>query len=147
MPTDDERREVARRLRACESHIDAAGWFWLNDELCGAHVVASSEERLRRGTSHLADLIDPPYPDAMASYKGWRAEVYDPDGALVSPSNLAVDLVRAHADGKAPSEPEVRCVAEVKVDGERLERLAHDAAVEVTGIDRDAPREERRHDG
>lgn len=37
-----------------------------------------------------------------------------------------------------PSEPEVRCVAEVKVDGERLERLAHDAAAELTGIDRDA---------
>ena len=29
-------------------------------------------------------------------------------------------------------------MAEVKVDGERLEKLAHDAAVELTGIDRDA---------
>ena len=37
-----------------------------------------------------------------------------------------------------PSEPKVRCVAEVKVDGERLEKLAHDAVVELTGIDRDA---------
>lgn len=36
------------------------------------------------------------------------------------------------------SEPEVRCVAEAKIDGERLERLVHDAAVELTGIDRDA---------
>ena len=39
---------------------------------------------------------------------------------------------------KQPSEPKVKCVAEVKVDGERLEKLAHDAAVELTGIDRDA---------
>ena len=39
---------------------------------------------------------------------------------------------------KQPSEPKVRCVAEVKVDEERLEKLAHDAAVELTGIDRDA---------
>lgn len=59
MTTDEERRVVARRLRACKSHIDAAGWFWLNDELGGAHVVASSEERLRSGTSRLANLIDP----------------------------------------------------------------------------------------
>lgn len=42
------------------------------------------------------------------------------------------------ADLIEPSEPKVRCVAEVKVDGERLEKLAHDAAVELTGIDRDA---------
>ena len=42
------------------------------------------------------------------------------------------------ADLIEPSEPKVRCVAEVKVDGERLEKLAHDAAAELTGIDRDA---------
>ena len=42
------------------------------------------------------------------------------------------------ADLIEPSEPKVRCVAEVKVDGEQLEKLAHDAAVELTGIDRDA---------
>ena len=42
------------------------------------------------------------------------------------------------ADLIEPSEPKVKCVAEVKVDGERLEQLVHDAAVELTGIDRDA---------
>lgn len=46
------------------------------------------------------------------------------------------------ADLIEPCEPKVRCVAEVKVDGERLERLAHDAAAELTGIDRDALLEE-----
>ena len=42
------------------------------------------------------------------------------------------------ADLIEPSEPKVMCVTEVKVDGEQLEKLAHDAAVELTGIDRDA---------
>lgn len=42
------------------------------------------------------------------------------------------------ADLIEPSEPKVKCVAEVKVDGERLEKLVYDAAVELTGIDRDA---------
>ena len=46
-------------------------------------------------------------------------------------SNLVADLIE-------PSEPKVKCVAEVKVDGERLEQLVHDAAVEMAGIDRDA---------
>lgn len=44
-------------------------------------------------------------------------------------SNLA-DLIE-------PGEPKVKCVAEVKVDGERLEKLVHDAAVELTGIDQE----------
>ena len=58
---------------------------------------------------------------------------------IVSPHE---DQVRAAADRLAdliePSEPKVRCVAEVKIDGEQLEELVHDAAVELTGIDRDA---------
>ena len=44
------------------------------------------------------------------------------------------------ADLIEPGEPEVKCVAEVKIDGERLEQLVHDAAVELTGIDRDSER-------
>ena len=42
------------------------------------------------------------------------------------------------ADLIEPGEPKVRCVAEVKVYGERIEKLVHDAAVELTGIDREA---------
>ena len=48
------------------------------------------------------------------------------------------ESVRSLADLIEPSEPKVKCVAEVKFDGERLEQLAYDAAVELTGIDRDA---------
>lgn len=49
-----------------------------------------------------------------------------------------VGIAHRLADLIEPSEPKVRCVAEVKFDGERLEQLAYDAAVELTGIDRNA---------
>nr|DAR28324.1 MAG TPA: hypothetical protein [Caudoviricetes sp.] len=49
-----------------------------------------------------------------------------------------IGIAHRLADLIEPSEPKVRCVAEVKVDGERLEQLAYDAAVELTGIDCDA---------
>ena len=55
----------------------------------------------------------------------------DSDWAWKDVSNLVADLIE-------PSKPEGTCVAEVKVDGKRIERLAHDAAVELTGIDREA---------
>lgn len=48
------------------------------------------------------------------------------------------DVADRLADLIEPGEPKVECVAEVKIDGELLEKLAHDAAVELTGIDRDA---------
>ena len=53
------------------------------------------------------------------------------DGDDAAAWNCLADLIE-------PSAPKVKCVAEVKVDGEQLEKLAHDAAVELTGIDRDA---------
>lgn len=55
----------------------------------------------------------------------------DSDWVWKDVSDLVADLIE-------PSEPKVKCVAEVKVDGEQLEKLAHDAAAELTGIDRDA---------
>ena len=42
------------------------------------------------------------------------------------------------ADLIEPDEPKVKCVAEVKVDGEQLEKLVHEAVVEYAGVDRDA---------
>lgn len=53
-----------------------------------------------------------------------------------------IGIAHRLADLIEPGEPEVKCVAEVKLDGERLEKLAYDAAVELTGIDRDALLEE-----
>ena len=81
MITDEERREVARRLRAAK----------------------------RPSLMVLLDVLG-----------------VGGDGAF---ARLA-DLIE-------PSE-RVKCVAEVKVDGEQLEKLVHDAVVEYTGIDRDA---------
>ena len=98
MATDDERREVARRLREnAEAHPDMS--LILN--------LAFADDSLK--------------PDGAMEWK-----VTSHDAAM----RLA-DLVE-------PSEPKVKCVAEVKVDGEQLEKLAHDAAVELTGIDREA---------
>ena len=55
----------------------------------------------------------------------------DSNWAWKDVSNLVADLIE-------PGEPKVKCVAEVKIDGGQLEQLVHDAAVELTGIDRDA---------
>ena len=41
------------------------------------------------------------------------------------------------ADLIEPGEPKVKCVAEVKIDGEQLEEAAQKAAAEYAGIDRD----------
>lgn len=87
MITDDERREVAARLRnaiGLTEFAEALGFDWTDD-----------------------------------SDWGWK-----------DVSNLVADLIE-------PSEPKVKCMAEVKIDGEQLEKLVHDAAVELTGIDRD----------
>lgn len=88
MPTDDERREVARRLR----------------------------ERAGKRVLNLGELL-------------WCIGCDDGDNAAAW--NRLADLIE-------PSEPKVKCVAEVKVDGERLEKLVHDAVVEYTGVDREA---------
>lgn len=88
MVTDEERREVARRLKktiGLTEFAEVLGFNWDDD-----------------------------------SDWGWK-----------DVSNLVADLIE-------PSEPKVRCVAEVKVDGEQLEKLVHGVAVELTGIDRDA---------
>ena len=55
----------------------------------------------------------------------------DSDWVWKDVSNLVADLIES-------SEPKVKCVAEIKIDGGQLEQLVHDAAVELTGIDRDA---------
>ena len=94
MISDEERREVARRLRECRS-----GWSSGECYYTIIHALGLSDTSREDGGAalyaHLADLIE-------------------------------------------PGEPKVKCVAEVKVDGEQLEQLVHDAAVELTGIDREA---------
>jgi hypothetical protein len=95
MPTDNERREVARRLRAAAKKLGPN---------MDAHEFAH----------YTADVLD--VDESMTWY----------------------EMELRLADLIEPIEPEVKYVAEVKVDGWRLEELAHDAAVELTGIYRDA---------
>ena len=53
-------------------------------------------------------------------YAGWQGRFLSRLADLIEPSDA------------------VKCVAEVKVDGEKLEKLVHDAVVECAGVDRDA---------
>ncbi|HIZ18468.1 MAG TPA: hypothetical protein IAA22_05115 [Candidatus Olsenella stercoravium] len=98
MPTDEERREAAERLREIRPSKGGHIKWW-----------------------EIAQALGLKQP---AGWFGW--EKFEPDSV-----NHLADLIE-------PSEPEVRCVAEVKVDGEQLEKLVHDAVVKLTGIDRDA---------
>lgn len=98
MATDDERREVARRLRS-----------FVTDDSVYADVDAC----------HVLYSIGLFYKDIDRIYFS------------------GIDVARL-ADLIEPSEPKVKCVAEVKVGGEQLEKLVHDAAAELTGINRDA---------
>ena len=94
MISNEERREVARRLR------EYASW----DEDGGLVECAEFGESV-------LDLLD---------------------------GETERECFNALADLIEPGEPKVKCVAEVKIDSEQLEKLVYDAEVELTGIDRDA---------
>ena len=105
MISDEERREVARKLREVNPYRNQS--------------YTIPYHRYIPAAEYLAELA----------------------GALgYSPKNDVSRLEFQHrlADLIEPGEPKVKCVAEVKVDGEQLEELVHDATVELTGIDRDA---------
>ena len=97
MPTDKERREVARRLREirlCKSgHIE----WWRIAQALG--------------------LKEP------AGWFGWGK--FEPES------------VQRLADLIEPCE-NVKCVAEIKIEGDQLEDAVQKAAAEYAGIDRDA---------
>lgn len=90
MTSDEERREVARKLR-----FNAGTALHMNTSDDFAREV-------------------------------FRAAMDESIGDYRSAMNRLADLIE-------PSEPKVRCVEEVKVDGERLDKLAYDAAVELIG--------------
>ena len=102
LATDDERSEVARRLR-------------------GLRMTAPGVTSVGHG--YLWSLLWAVFGDEMGEL--------DRSGLLERMCSRLADLIE-------PGEPKVKCVAEVKIDGERLEKLVHDAAVELAGIDRDA---------
>lgn len=197
MPTDDERREVAARLRSLRMTAPGVtslghGYLWsLLWAVSGKELRESNRcDWFERMCSRLADLIEPNRGSggrtilcAHCENASWcGCEPGDEQGGCdfepsvtegEPPYNLyslyeavlkrhprdecaieddevdelvdaLLDICNApgheHIQRPQPDEPKVKCVAEVKVDGERLEQLAHDAAVELTGIDRDAER-------
>ena len=113
MISDDERREVAKRLRELPTDMYEVEELW---EMKGLDTCCKDQ------TDY--------YLIHFALFGCFPADHMHPCDYEELHMRLA-DLIE-------PDEPRVKCVAEVKVDGERLEQLVHDAAVELTGIDRDA---------
>ncbi len=70
MATDNERREVAERMRGPFDVCGYLGHTYINGTLYGMQVCARDELALRDGMRHLADLIDPTchavHPDTAA---------------------------------------------------------------------------------
>lgn len=97
MATDDERREVARRLREAASYYE-------------------STER---------DVDFYPVESALG-LKPAGETAYTPES------------VRSIADLIDPGELKTTCIAEVKIEGEKLDEAVNRAIAEYTGIDRDA---------
>lgn len=62
MISDEERREVARRLREQFDVVGQGRYVALNGTLFGMQILASDESTLRAGISRLADLIEPSIP-------------------------------------------------------------------------------------
>ena len=59
MPTNDERRDVAARLREPFDVLPQGGYYHASHTLFGMGLYASSEGALRLGVRRLADLIEP----------------------------------------------------------------------------------------
>lgn len=60
MPTDDERRAVARRLRRSRSEWSGMGWrLWLGPKFCAVVLSDGNRDELEDAAHRLADLIEP----------------------------------------------------------------------------------------
>lgn len=98
MVTDTERREVAQNLRLLSDSLRAGR----RSRICLDDIrrAVFGHECPSLLTDRLADLMDPEpdKSDAKATAGGWTVKVYDPDGFLVSLSNLASDLARFMRD-------------------------------------------------
>lgn len=87
-------------------------------------------ERLRNSRPKIAD------ESAIGRIQRFYLAIYE---SVYSDSGRHdfIELLDRLADLIDPGES-VKCVAEVKVDGEQLEKLVHDAVVEYAGVDREA---------
>lgn len=72
MPTDTERRAVARRLRMSRSEWSGMGWrLWLGPKFCAVVLSDGNRDELEDAAHRLADLIEPSCDrDALLSLAG-----------------------------------------------------------------------------
>ena len=100
--------------------------------------MATDDER--REVSARLRTCTPPASYTSAQGGGWShlCDMALAVGLTREEDPSAWTLANRLADLIEPSEPKVKCVAEVKVDGEKLEKLVHEAVVEYAGVDRDA---------
>lgn len=94
--------------------------------------MVTDDER-RYASARLREYVPGKTDSAVGVWYG----VLDICGANLHKTTRRQQLDRL-ADLIEPSEPKTKCVAEVKIDGEQLEKLANEAVAKVTGIDRDA---------
>lgn len=111
MVTDDERREVARRLRGRQG------------------IVGQDEDRreLTKWDDLAAIVLPPEQFRACMRFKNRENRVQAIRSVI---AGRLADLIE-------PTDT-ARCIAEVKIDGEELHGYVMQAAKEVSGIDRDA---------
>ena len=108
MITDDERREVAARLRGGYDVVsDAHGRFWLNGTLFGMDITARSEERIRDGLARLADLIEPSGHECVPGECPLNVrhdnDRIDQERLLAIATTMAADSVRSAKQGSSAS--------------------------------------------
>jgi hypothetical protein len=108
MATDDERREVAARLRGGYDVVsDAHGRFWLNGTLFGMDITARSEERIRDGLARLADLIEPSGHECVPGECPLNVrhdnDRIDQERLLAIATMMAADSVRSAKQGSSVS--------------------------------------------
>ena len=108
MITDDERREVAARLRGGYDVVsDAHGRFWLNGTLFGMDITARSEERIRDGLARLADLIEPSGHECVPGECPLNVrhdnDRIDQERLLAIATMMAADSVRSAKQGSSVS--------------------------------------------
>ena len=130
MPTDDERREVARRLRMSRSEWSGMGWkLWLGPKFGAVVLSDGNRDELEDAAHRLADLIEPSCDrdtpqkvaeemfgkmrhstkeeadayDAMLKSKSVEIRPVDRDALLALAAEMAADSVRSAKQGSSVS--------------------------------------------
>ena len=127
--TDDERRQVAERLRGGYDVVsDVHGRFWLNGTLFGMDITARGEEQIRDGLSRLADLIEP--DTTSDTTKGIESDAFERG------IDSIYDWCRERLEGADGAEDELYCAIMRAIEEYRHPELV--TAHTVRAVDRGA---------